>query len=152
MRLAYDWAVQAHLIAQAYVQCQNSLNTLASVNDGMISMLDEMNALDKIDPQLLASYAVQRKIELSQAIQLGSEGMKENGRLAISDNYANKGMVAGKRSAAARSVNIRNQQVWADANRLLSEGRESRDLASMLSKKHKLSTSQIRRILSKKTQ
>lgn len=152
MQLAYNWAVQAHLIAQAYAQCQNSLNTLASLNDGMVSMLVKLEVLDKIDPQLLARYTEQRKIELNLATQLGSDGMKENGRLAISENYANKGMVAGKKSAAARSVSLRNRQVWTDANKLLSEGRESRDLASILSKKHKLSASQIRRILSQKAQ
>lgn len=152
MQLAYDWAVQAHLIRQAYTQCENSLNVLASLNDGIVSLLEKMDILDKIPPQLLASYAAQRKIELHLANQLGGEGMKENGRLAISENYANKGAAAGKKSAAVRSVNVRNQQVRVDADRLLSEGKEKRDLGSILATKHNLSASQIRRILSEKFQ
>lgn len=59
----------------------------------------------------------------------------------------------GAKSARARqdAIEPRNRRIVAEAEALVKEGRDPRDVASLLAGRHNLSTPQIRKILSKKS-
>ena len=70
------------------------------------------------------------------------------GELLVKGRQAGGSKSARSRQGATES---RDRRIVAEAEALLREGRNSRDLASLLAGRHDLSTSQVRRILSKKS-
>jgi len=149
LRMAYAWALQAHGIHGALTQCQESVITLFAFCDSLVGTLNEVNAIDRIDPKAVQVYRKMRSAEIVHGTAIERVAMEEHARLAVSENYANKGKAAGRLSAASRTDEVRNASIRDAAAKLIDAGKSSRDLASILAQKYSLSTTQVRRIIAK---
>ena len=116
LRVAYEWHQQAEWINLALQQLMSQNVTLAATNNHLIELLEQLDALHRIAPQVLANYKSLRMDEMRYGEAIIRQGMEKNASLAattaVSKHQSHSASGPRNRSDLARDKTIKAMRRW----------------------------------------